>query len=124
MNELGKPNNGRCLFCGKELIGRTDKLFCNKQCRNNYHNRKQRHLRKEGTNLLERMNHNHELLEQVLMEGKTSITLEELKGKGYSEALVTGYGIKDGRHRKYACFDIRFCQSETRIFKISKEKCQ
>jgi hypothetical protein len=31
----GMLKNHECIFCGKELFGRTDKVYCNDTCRNN-----------------------------------------------------------------------------------------
>jgi len=54
-----------CLHCNKELIGRADKKFCDKQCRNDYNNtqnvttnnyiRKVNRIIKKNRNILEEL---------------------------------------------------------------------
>lgn len=35
MMHTGMPTSKECAFCGKELFGRSDKTYCNDNCRNN-----------------------------------------------------------------------------------------
>ena len=41
-----------CLECGRVLMGRADKKFCNDQCRNAYNN----NANKESSNLIRKVN--------------------------------------------------------------------
>jgi hypothetical protein len=77
-------NPRTCLQCGNEVKGRTDKKFCDDQCRTNYNN----HVNSD-THLVRTINHslrkNRKILEELIPpeEGKTKATRRRLEEKGF-----------------------------------------
>lgn len=73
-----------CLDCGTTLIGRTDKKFCNDQCRNNYNNR----LNSDSTALVRNINNhlrkNRRILQDLNPTGKVSVHKDKLLNLGFS----------------------------------------
>lgn len=73
-----------CLYCGDQLIGRTDKKFCNDQCRNNFNNQ----LNSDSSALVRRINNtlrkNRRILSDLNPSGKTSVHKEKLINQGFN----------------------------------------
>ena len=60
---------------------------------------------------------NHNILDKLLRLGVNSLDRLTLVGLGYNPDYVTSYR-KSGIHHQYACFDIHYEQTPTRIKKI------
>jgi predicted nucleic acid-binding Zn ribbon protein len=60
----------KCLACGKNILGRSDKKFCNDYCRNSYNNQ----LNSDATPLVRTINNalrrNRRILEELLPPGE------------------------------------------------------
>lgn len=69
--------------------------------------------------MYEKLSYNQNILSKVLMEGRTCISIEELKKRGFLEGVVSGYTVD--KKQEYSCLDILFHKSKTRIFKIRKK---
>jgi hypothetical protein len=75
----------QCTYCEKNIVGRTDKRFCNSTCRTHYHNEKNKNsqvLLRSGLNKIKR---NHAIL-KALMESNTKrlVSQIELEALGFS----------------------------------------
>lgn len=108
-----------CLNCGEEIpSGRPDKKFCSTACKNRWHNRKKNQFRgvveQRVLRILER---NHSILDKLERLGVRSVDRTTLVGLGFNLEYVTSYR-KSGVHHQYACFDIHYEQTPTRIKKI------
>ena len=117
IEDMGHPV--RCLNCGREIpIGRPDKKFCNTDCKNRYHNRKKKqHRGVVEQRVLRILERNHSILDKLERLGIHSVDHYTLIGLGYNLEYVTSYR-KSGVHHQYACFDIHYEQTPTRIKKI------
>ncbi len=109
-----------CLECGKEIYGRKDKHFCSLGCKNKWHNRQTRERRQLRMEILAALSRNYEILDALLKEERLSVTLEELEKAGFNPAFVTGHRKGLYRHDEYACFDISFYRSSTKIFNLRR----
>ncbi|MCR4860517.1 MAG: hypothetical protein K5910_07630 [Bacteroidales bacterium] len=109
-----------CLECGKTFFGRKDKQFCSIACKNRYHNRKLKERRRYRMKILSALSRNYEILESLLREDRTSAPLSELEKAGFDPAFVTGHRKGSFRHDDYACFDISFYRSDTKIFNLRR----
>lgn len=73
-----------CLDCGNALKGRSDKKFCDDQCRSNYNNR----LKSEDNSLIKQVNSvlkkNRSILEKLNPEGKIKVTRDKLLKEGFN----------------------------------------
>jgi len=76
--------NRLCLDCGTALKGRSDKKFCDDQCRSNYNNQ----LKSNDESFLKQINQvlrkNRIILSRHNPQGKTKIKREVLLSKGFN----------------------------------------
>lgn len=94
-----------CLDCGKLLMGRADKKFCDDSCRSNYNNR----LNHTASAYIKEVNailkKNRKILEQANPSGKTKTELSKLINAGldlkyFTNILETGNG-----NRYFYCYE-------------------
>jgi len=92
----------QCLFCNKRLIGRSDKLFCNVECKNNYHNINSSDAEKALKRITKILKANREILKEVLASETTvKTTMEKLEGKGYEREYLSHIKEVGAKKRKY-----------------------
>ena len=109
-----------CLECGDRIrYGRTDKKFCCDECRNRHYNSKQKEGRTYKRKVLALLQKNYAILEDLLRSGVDSADFVDLLTLGFTPDAVTCYH-RSRRHDEFACFDIKYRMSESRIFSISK----
>lgn len=120
---MNKGDEKLCLYCGKRIGAKKNRMFCDSYCRNNYHNRIRRHKQRLQDEMYEQLSFNRGILSGVLMEGKTCISIEEIRKRGFLEGVVSGYRQLKNK-QEYACLDILYHRSKTRIFKIRKKTDQ
>lgn len=79
----------KCLECGDEIHGRSDKKFCSDGCRNAYNNKNNR----DSTNLMRNINNkirkNHRILSEINQDGKTKTTRQKLLSAGFDFDYIT-----------------------------------
>lgn len=120
---MTKEGTKICLYCGKRIGTKRNRMFCDSHCRINYHNRMRRKKKRLQDEMYEQLSYNRGILSGVLMEGKTWISIEEIKKRGFLEGVVSGYKQLKNK-QEYACLDILYHRSKTRIFKIRKKTDQ
>lgn len=78
-----------CLDCGNPIKGRTDKKFCDDQCRSNYNNR----LKADNSVVIKTINQilnkNRKILEKFNPEGKAKISKSKLIKDGFNFSYHT-----------------------------------
>lgn len=73
-----------CLDCGEAIKGRSDKKFCNDQCRNNYNNKQNSDTLASVRGINSILKRNRKILEDLIpAEGKIKITKSKLIEKGF-----------------------------------------
>jgi len=87
----------QCPECGKIIIGRVDKKFCNDGCRNAYNNK----LNKDNSNLIRNVNNvlrkNYRILLKLNPDQKTTIPKSKLLDMGFDFNYFTNtYTTKSG----------------------------
>ena len=94
MNEtqqITKTKN--CPYCNKVISGRTDKVFCDDKCRNNFYykvnNEQKTYIRKINSVLLR----NRGILRSINSSGRTTVP------KGYLEELGFDFNCFTGIHK-------------------------
>lgn len=94
-----------CLYCGEPIYGRSDKKFCNDNCRNNYNynaNHEQVNVVRNINNALGR---NRRILKELNPEGKAVVTKQMLYDKGFNFKYFTNiYQTKSG-NTYYVVYD-------------------
>ena len=78
-----------CLDCGSPVKGRSDKKFCDDQCRNNYNNK----LKIEDSSIVKQINavlkKNRAILQKLNPEGKLKVNREKLLRLGFNFTYFT-----------------------------------
>lgn len=72
-----------CLACGEKIIGRSDKKFCDAQCRSMHHNKQNETERKLYQSINTILKKNHQLLCKFNIEGKTKVRKSRLQEHGF-----------------------------------------
>lgn len=109
-----------CLECGHELHGRKNKKFCSLTCKNAYNNRRIGRIRQYRSEIMSRLARNYEILESLLNEKVSSISLEELKTLGFDENCITGHRSGYRKHEECRCFDLAYYRSGSKIFGLCR----
>ena len=120
---LHKEEEGTCLECGTAFLGRRDKQFCSLSCKNRYHNRVLMNKRQQRAKIMAALTGNYTVLEALLNEGKTGAGLDELSELGFDPCYVTEHRRGRFRHDEYACFDIWYYRTDTKIFIVRRKTC-
>ena len=99
MNETNvRKRVKKCPYCNKIITGRTDKVFCDDKCRNNFYymvnNEQKTYIRKINVTLLK----NRGILRTVNPSGRTSVPKNYLEELGFDFNCFTGiHKTKKGR---------------------------
>jgi len=116
--KLKEPEH-RCLECGVRIrYGRSDKVYCSDNCRHRHNNRKAG-SRSSVERVQRYLMSNYRILQSFLEKGRTSVSIRELELAGYKSGFVTGYA-RVNKHAELGCFDLRFVQTETKIYSLSQ----
>lgn len=88
----------RCPCCNKIISGRTDKVFCDDKCRNNFYymvnSEHKAYIRAVNKKLLK----NRGILKAVNPSGRTTVSKKYLDGEGFDYNVFTGVHVtKKGR---------------------------
>lgn len=111
----------RCLYCGepiKQAGGRPDRKFCSTSCKNNYHNAN-RHLesRRYHDRITRILESNYYILNRLVKLGVSSIDRYTLNELEFNFQFSTSY-CKLGHRQHYACFEIEYDLTPTRVINI------
>jgi len=79
----------KCLNCGDNFVGRSDKKFCCDQCRNTFNNKIKREHERLILNINQILRKNRKILKQFNPEGKTTIRKEYLEKLGFDFRYFT-----------------------------------
>ena len=98
MNETNQRINKKCPYCNKIITGRTDKVFCDDKCRNNFYyvvnNEQKTFIRGINKILLK----NRGILRTINPSGRTYISKRYLEELGFDFDRYTGiHKTKNGR---------------------------
>jgi len=94
-----------CTYCGKPLMGRADKKFCDSDCRSSYYNA----LNRNTNNMMRKVNRtlskNRRILKSLNPEGKATVHRNQLVKKKFDFNYHTNvYKTKAGKVY-YFCYD-------------------
>ncbi|PIE50569.1 MAG: hypothetical protein CSA38_02935 [Flavobacteriales bacterium] len=90
----------KCLNCEKELKGRSDKKFCDNDCRNEYNNTKNRDVNKTMRNINNRLRKNRRILSDLIPKDEEmgKVHQDKLHQKGFDFNYFTHlYTTKKGK---------------------------
>lgn len=81
---MDKYNAKTCLQCSKPIVGRADKVFCDPQCRNAYHNR----IKHSDEQFIKKVNaairKNRRIMKTLAPIGKTIVRREIVESMGFN----------------------------------------
>ncbi len=81
-----------CLHCKKQLIGRTDKKFCDPQCKSAYQYQQAKEQPERFYNKVDnQLKLNRKILKEYNKGGKVTVRAEILKEKGFDPNFFTHY---------------------------------
>ena len=112
--------SSRCLECGDKIsYGRTDKKFCSEDCKNRHHNHKSRSERYVKRKTISMLENNYEILDGLIKKGVDTVMLSDILVLGFNPAYLTSFS-RVNHHDIYACFDITYTLTPSRLCSISK----
>ncbi len=87
-----------CIECGRPLMGRSDKKFCDDTCRSNHHNKVDQTTRNLVRNINYQLRKNRKVLEVLNPNGKSRVKKMTLLKKGFDFTYFTSiYTTKAGK---------------------------
>lgn len=101
---MNKPIR-KCLSCGKKIIGRSDKKFCDALCRNDYNNLIKRDSEKLIIKTNSILRKNRTILKQFNPEGKTTIRTEYLHKLGFDFRYFTHTFTSKKNNEYHFCYE-------------------
>jgi hypothetical protein len=114
-SEISTPAAARnCRFCNSSLQGRSDKKFCDDNCRNCYHNKNKSKSRSSIRKINIILKRNYEILEKLYSDSRELPIVEEAEilvmdfDPTYSTHSATD---KSGRKVNY-CYDFGYYKSQ------------
>lgn len=105
--------NPMCRACGKPLIGRSDKKFCDSYCRNSYNNKNKKTDEKYIQHINRIIRRNRRILKTLCPQGKAIVRKELLDKLGYKYGVFSSI-YKSGATTYFLCYDYGFAVSYER----------
>ena len=82
--------NNRCGLCGKSLVGRRDKRYCDAYCRNTFNNLNKREHEVYIHNINSIIRKNRRILKTLCPEEKATVRKDVLNKKGFDYRHFSG----------------------------------
>jgi len=113
---------GHCLHCGKRLMGRNDKKFCDSHCRSIYHQKVEKGVQPFIRKINYQLRKNRRILKELNPGGKTRCTSKELLMKGFDFDLHTSiYTNKEGK-AYYFCYEYGYLPLANEYYFLVKKR--
>ena len=97
-----------CLQCSEELQGRSDKKFCNVQCKSGYNNMARSDDEKNIQYINKAIRRNRTILKQLSPIGKNSVRKELMQELGFSFQYFSSIFKNQAGDIYYLCYDYGF----------------
>ncbi|MEP0365723.1 MAG: hypothetical protein ABJN36_09575 [Cyclobacteriaceae bacterium] len=94
-----------CIKCGKPLVGRTDKRFCDAYCRNSFNNQNKASDERYILQVNSQIRRNRRILKDLCPEGKSTVRRQILRGMGYDFRFFTNIYQSSKGATYYLCYD-------------------
>ena len=95
----------KCKNCNETIIGRSDKMFCDDQCRNTFNNKIKRRHEKLILDINKTLRKNRRILQQFNPEGKTTIRTEYLEKLDFYFRYFTHIFITKNKNEYRFCYE-------------------
>jgi len=115
--------NKTCLTCGKTIRGRSDKKFCDDNCRNNYNNQLKAGDNNYVRNINNALRKNRRILNELLPGEEESIrtTRETLEEQGFRFKYITHTYTNKGK-TCFFCYDYGYMPIDEEWFLIVRKR--
>lgn len=100
-----RKDNRKCLECGKQLLGRLDKKFCDDSCRNSFNNAKNRVKNALIKRTNSQLRKNYQILTKYNTTDKTTVAKQTLALEGFNFELFTSIYITKANKMYYFVYD-------------------
>jgi hypothetical protein len=111
----------QCLDCGHALRGRSDKKFCDDQCRSSYNNR----INAEPSSVIRPVNNilrkNHSILSKLYLRKRIRLKKDDLLRLGFDPEYHTHLHHSQNGNTYYFCYDYGYMKLENEMFLIIRE---
>lgn len=95
----------KCISCAKPIEGRSDKKFCDVNCRSAYNSKQARQNNQFLFGIEKQLRKNRKILQMLNPAGKSTVRMEYLQKQGYDFRYFTNvYKTKKNR-LYYFCFE-------------------
>lgn len=82
----------QCLYCKTEIVGRTDKKYCNQHCKSAYQYQRSKELPQRFYNQVDnQLKLNRKILKEYNKGGKVTVRAQVLKELGFNPKFFTHY---------------------------------
>lgn len=107
----------QCTQCGKALKGRCDKIFCDKHCRNEHHNRVNRknNVERDVNRILRK---NRQILAALKKNELTKHPKMELFRAGFNFEFYTHSTVNSNGVTCFFCYDLGYLPTENNYFAL------
>ena len=115
----------QCVICNKQLIGRSDKRFCDIKCKNYYHSEVRKSLKTIASETMKVLAKNIIILEGIMGEEKNSCLIDKLalERLGFRFNYVTDIGQKYGvNYYGVFSFNYRFVKNKRVEITIDRKR--
>ena len=93
-----------CVLCGKTIYGRTDKRFCDLDCRNSYHNSRRSSHERPFREMHKKLMVNYRILKRLYERGERTVDIHSLREYGFNPTSISYYRRFE-RQSVMACYD-------------------
>ncbi len=97
-----------CLHCSKPLVGRSDKKFCNDQCRSSYNNTHKKDVEKLILTVNQILRKNRTILKSLNPSGKAVVNREFLEERDFDFNYYTSIHKTKVGDLYYYCYDMGY----------------
>lgn len=112
----------KCLECSEPLIGRSDKKFCDDQCRNSYNNKLNGYSNNYIRNVNNTLRKNYRILKKMNPGGTTKTTKDKLYKEGFDFNYFTNMYITKQNKTYFYCYDQGYIALEDDLYALVKKK--
>ncbi|MEM7163074.1 MAG: hypothetical protein AAF487_11620 [Bacteroidota bacterium] len=111
-----------CKDCGKTIIGRTDKKFCDDACRNSFNNKENSEINNYVRNINRILRKNRKILNYFNQGSRSVAHKDDLLKKGFDFNYFTNiYRTKSGKTYFY-CYDQGYLSLDNQRYSIVVKK--
>lgn len=100
-----------CLYCGKELFGRSDKKYCNDYCKSAFHYEKDKNKEPTRFQIVDKqLKLNRRILSKYNKAGKATVRKQVLIDEGFKPRMFTNFWKNKKGDVYLFCYEFGFLE--------------